>query len=330
MTAMETGQPPELDREILAGGTAALKMLAADPALRAAFVRFPALRELFAVAADRYVVGRDRAAMWSRLAVLAGKSYRVGVEFVGEEASDPAEIEAVVQEYLALVEEAPDDGDPVQLGFDLSNVGLLISRSLAVENTARILRAAAAKNMPLVISMERSGFVEQILTAFDELAPAHPNVGLVLQAHLHRTPDDLDRVATHGRKVRLVKGVYQEGTDVALARGPELTERYADLAGALLDRGVQLACGTHDAAVLTRLNERGLIPRLAEVEMLHGVRPELLRWFRERGVPCRVSAVYGENWWLHFLHRLAEYPPNVLTALADLADPGRVRFGVAY
>jgi hypothetical protein len=37
-----------------------------------------------------------------------------------------------------------------------------------------------------------------------------------------------------------------------------------------------------------------------------------------------------ENWWLHFLHRVAEYPSNVLTALADLREPARIEFGHDY
>ncbi|MEU7885526.1 proline dehydrogenase family protein [Microbispora bryophytorum] len=317
------------DESTLAG--AALRAMAANPGLRAAFLRSSALRDLFSVPAGRYVVAHDRDGLRDRLALLSAKGYRTGVEYVGEEVTDPAEVEAIVQEYLALIAEAaPGTAEPVQLGFDLSNVGSLISPDLARENTSRILRAAQAKNITVVISMERSGFVDDILKVFHELAPEHPNVGLTLQAHLHRTPEDLDAVAGHGRKVRLVKGVYRESPHVALPRGAELNERYADLAARLLDRGVPLACGTHDAATLSLLDERGLIGRLAEIEMLHGVQPALLRACRTRGVPCRVATVYGENWWLHFLHRLAEHPPNVLTALADMADPGRVRFGEEY
>lgn len=319
-----------LPPETLNLATAALKGLAADPACRAAFLRDDSLSRFFSTAAGRYIVAEDRAGLAQRLKVLSDKGYRTGAEFVGEEATEPAEIEAVVAEYLALIDESPACADPVQLGFDLSNVGLLVSPQLAVQNTARILRAAEPKNLSVVISMERSGFVDSILEAFGALAPEHPNVGLTMQAHLHRTADDVAEVAKYGRKIRLVKGVYREPAQVALPRGEELDRRYADLAERLLDLGAVLACGTHDAAVLELLDRRGLLGRLEELEMLHGVRPQLLRSYRERGVPCRVATVYGANWWLHFLHRLAEYPPNVLTALADLAEPQRVEFGRDY
>jgi proline dehydrogenase len=64
--------------------------------------------------------------------------------------------------------------------------------------------------------------------------------------------------------------------------------------------------------------------------MLHGVRPDLLKRLREDGIPCRIYCVYGRNWWLHLLHRLAEHPPNVLVSLADLGDSDGVIFGTEY
>lgn len=319
--------------EVLAKTAVALKTLAADPTCREAFLSAPSLSQILAAPAGRYVVARDRATLTGRLRLLAGKGYRTGIEYVGEEATDPAEVDAVCAEYLALVDEAPEPDrhtSAVQLGFDLSNVGLLVSRRAAVENTARILRAAAGKGIGVMISMERSGFVDRIIDVFCELAPDHPNLGLTVQAHLHRTERDLDTLAAFRRKVRLVKGVYREPAEVALPRGPQLNRRYVDLAGRLLDAGVPLACGTHDAGLLATLDEQGLTGRITELEMLHGSQPRLLRRYLELGVPCRVAAVYGENWWLHFLHRLAEYPPNVLTALADLADPARIKFGSDY
>jgi proline dehydrogenase len=48
------------------------------------------------------------------------------------------------------------------------------------------------------------------------------------------------------------------------------------------------------------------------------------------GLNARITAVYGRDQWLHFLHRLAEYAPNVLVTLADLADPSRIHFGRDY
>lgn len=317
-----------------AGARWALKMLAADQRLRDAFLDSSQLATIFKPAADRYIVAAGFDELRPKLDLLAGKGYRTGVEQVGEEARTVQEVTLVIGEYLALIERLRRGGQPdtgaVQLGFDLSNVGMLESRSVAVENTARLLDAAAEVGSSIVISMERSEFVDGVLAAFAELAVGHDNVGLTVQAHLHRTADDLPAVLATGRKIRLVKGVYRESADVALPRSSELVDRYVELAVRIVEAGAPLAVATHDAVVLERLRSIGLLQSVVEVEMLHGVQPTLLRELKSTGVPCRIATVYGANWWLHFLHRLSEYPQNVVTALADLADPGRIQFGSLY
>jgi proline dehydrogenase len=215
-----------------------------------------------------------------------------------------------------------------QVGFDLSSVGSMVSADVAYDNATRLLKAAAVKDVTLVLSMERSTFVDPILELHAALAAEHDNIAITLQAHLHRTEADV--AAVPARKVRLVKGVYREPPEVALPRGPELDRRFLDLLRTLLDRGIPVAVGTQDPGLYARLGEAGLLAYVDEAELLHGVKPWLPRRLRDEGVPTRILAVYGENWWLHFLHRLAEYPPNVLVALADLGDPTRVRFGHGY
>ncbi|MEU6819405.1 proline dehydrogenase family protein [Streptomyces atriruber] len=321
-----------LDPELLRLATNGLKKLAADPRARSAFVDHPLAAALLAPAADRYIVAADQEGLFRRLPVLEAKGYRTGVEFVGEEARDADEVRAVLDEYAELIERhrTADLATPVQLGFDLSNVGSLLSPQAAADNTAALLEAAALQGMSILISMERSSLVDDILTVFKGLAEEHENVALTLQAQLHRTEQDLATVLPLGRKIRLVKGVYDESADVALPRGAQLDDRYAGLLERILAHGNPVAVATHDASLLQLLDSRGLLVCVEEIEMLHGCRPPLLKSHKDRGIPCRVATVYGQNWWLHFLHRLAEYPPTALTALADLYEPERVRFGAAY
>ncbi|SDI11102.1 L-proline dehydrogenase [Actinokineospora alba] len=309
-------------------GARALRTLAADPACRTAFAEPDSLlRTLLAPAARRYVAAANADEVLDCAATLRAKDYQVSVEAVGEEINDPGEVEDVVTGYLDLLRRSTM---PLQLGFDLSAVGLLLSTELALENTARVLTAAAAHGSDVVISMERSEFVDDVLGVFTKLAEHHTNVGITVQAYLHRTVDDLPAILATGAKIRLVKGVYVEPADIALGRGTDLHTRYLDLAQQAIDAGARVALATQNAALLNRAAKAGVLAGAAEIEMLHGVRPELLRAHHEAGHTCRVYLTYGENWWLHLLHRLAERPLNVITALADLADPDRVVFGADY
>jgi proline dehydrogenase len=319
---------PNPERSELDLARQALRKLAADPRCRAAFEPAESLlRKLIGPAARRYVAAADQDAVLEQVAVVVGKGYRVTVEAVGEDITDPFQIEAVVDGYVTLLKKSPQ---PLQLGFDLSNVGLLVSADLARANTLRIVDAATAYGGNVMISMERSALTNDILTVFFDVAQQHANVGITLQAHLHRTDHDLDRAVALHRKIRLVKGAYALPAGVGLSRGPELDDRFLRLAERAVAGGVPLALATHDAGLLQRAAATGLLDRAEEIEMLHGVRPALLREYAHRGHPCRVYLTYGENWWLHLLHRLAEFPPTVVTALADLADPDERVFASEY
>lgn len=318
---------------VLAG--AFLRHLAMNPHYRDRFLDpGSGLRQLTQAAADRFIVASTEDDLLPRLELLASRGYQIGVELVGEEARTPEEVDAVVAAYLSLLDTTKRRGQPapdapIRLGFDLSNIGLLDSEALARRNTATLLAASASIGSPIIISMERSSFVDSILRVHRDLAADHDNVGLTVQAHLHRTENDLTDVLETAHFIRLVKGVYHESADVALPRGDELDERYVRLAGAIAASGVPLSIATHDAALLAELSDVTSLPHV-EVEMLHGVQPELLKTQRDSGRRCRIACVYGDNWWLHLLHRLAENPANVITALADLQVPERVVFGSRY
>lgn len=319
-----------LSKEVYTLACAGLKKLALNQACRDAFDKNSLFFKLFEHAAHRYIVASDAQALSGKLQALAAKGYQLGVEYVGEENHDPGVVQDFVNEYLNAIKTFARAGLKPQLGFDLSAVGLLVSQETAYHNAATILSAAAEHDIPVMISMEHSSAVDKILEVYAELAPAHHNVGITVQAHLHRTVDDLPRIISYGRKVRLVKGVYNEVPDIALPRGEELDKRYLSLLDDLLAANVAVSCATQDPNLIKRLFDGGYQLRIEELEMLHGVQPDVLRSAREAGLTCRIAAVYGDSWYLHFLHRLAESPDNVLQALADFYDPSRITFGAGY
>ncbi|KPW89936.1 MULTISPECIES: proline dehydrogenase family protein [Pseudomonas syringae group] len=308
----------------------ALKKLAMNKACRDAFTEDSLFFKLFSPAAQRYFLATNRKALLPKLNVLANKGYALSVEYVGEENSDPIVVQRFVEEYLSSIQAFAEVGLKPQLSFDLSAVGLALSQDIAYRNAAAIISKAANYDVPVMISMEHAASVDQILEVYGELAPEYANVGVTIQAYLHRTIEDLPKVLRYGRKVRLVKGVYNEPETVALPRGEALDKRYMELLLMLLNAGGGVSAATQDPDLIPRiLKQYGQLSNL-ELEMLHGVQPGLLRQVRDAGLPCRIYGVYGDSWYLHFLHRLAESPEEILGALADFSDPSRVVFAADY
>lgn len=309
-----------------------LRKIAAHPVIREKFSADPFIKQFFTETVARYIIGKSMSEAADKFDVLSVKGYLAGVEFVGEEISDGGQVEQVVEENIRFLLHARGRpfSDGLQLGFDLSSVGMLISRELAMTNTARIAKVAAEQGATIMISMERSTQTDTILDAFHQLAPSHGNLGLTIQAYMHRTEVDLPKLIKTRRKIRLVKGVYDEHSSLTLPRGKELDVRYVECIEKLAEAGSRFAVATHDPAIIDMLNARGLLDAAEELEGLHGCNPSLFHTLNNEGHRCRITGVYGEEWLLHFLHRLAEHPPNALQALADFYNPDRVVFGADY
>lgn len=335
--------------------SAALRHLARREDLKAVVLTTPALYAPLRRAAARYVAGetRDEALATARALAAAPGAHRATIDFMGEDTRAAAAARAATDEFLALVDalgptqaadDAPDAGRPdaTSVSLDLSHIGLAVSdgdagERLAAAHLAEIAAAAEAAGREVVVSMEGSARTDAILRVHAAVAARHPRVGVTLQAALHRTPDDLARLlargpaAGGGGRIRLVKGAYAEPTDRALPRGAALDARYAGLARTLLDAagaGRRVSIATHDPALLAAVvgaadvagGAAAFDARALQFEMLHGVSPDRLDRLAAAGYATRVYLVYGREWWLYLCHRLAEHPPALLDALADVVD----------
>jgi proline dehydrogenase len=179
----------------------------------------------------------------------------------------------------------------------------------------------------LWIDMEQSAYVEATLELYARARKAHPNVGVCVQAYLHRTQNDVEALISMGASVRLVKGAYSEPAQVALAKKEDVDGNYFRLARMLLGAearraGVRAVMATHDRALIARLSAWAAaqsIPRgELEFAMLFGIqRAEQLRLARE-GYRSGVLVSYGSFWFPWFMRRLAERPANIWFLVRNL------------
>jgi len=240
------------------------------------------------------------------------------IDYVGESVRDADVARAETGVFRRLIDAVRDAGLPSTVSFDLSHLGAIVDRDLALAH----VREMAAADVPLMISAEGSGRTDLVLDLYDELAPGSTHLGVTLQARLRRTPEDLTRVLRHPGTVRLVKGSFLESDDVAHRRGSdELATAYLDLARRLIAAGHPTSLATHDEDLIRAIiAEHGdaLQNGPVEFEMLRGLGTELLDTLHAEGHRTREYVIFGGDWWLYVLNRIAEEPERVLTALADL------------
>lgn len=297
----------------------ALKSIARNQELKAYIQNSKELFPILMKGANRFVAGETRREGIERVIKLYNKGYQVSLEFIGENTTSEEECMDAKNEFIELIKDLGHKQMKATVSFDLSHIGMMISDSVAFTNLEELAKVAHQHNIQLMISMEESQKTDTILSLYKRIAKSFSNVGITLQVHLERSSMDLnDLLKTPGR-IRLVKGAYQEPEGIYIPRSEELNKRYIEFVSMCVERNQPLSIATHDENLLTELKAKGLLYRPnVEVEMLDGVRPDLLRSLKEDGIQAKVYVTYGSEWYLYVVHRIAEYPPNIYTFLSDV------------
>ena len=108
-------------------------------------------------------------------------------------------------------------GVKANVSLKLTQCGLLLDRKLALENARAVVREAKARGSFVRVDMEQSGVTQATLDAVRELHAefGEEHVGAVLQSYLRRTEADARALCAERVRIRLCKGAYLEGPEVA-------------------------------------------------------------------------------------------------------------------
>jgi proline dehydrogenase len=239
--------------------------------------------------------------------------------YLGENVNTDALADQTVAEYERLFAALKESGADAHVSIKLTQFGWDVDQGRALERVRRMVKLAATNKTMLAIDMEYSSYVDSTVAAYEELARESDNVALCVQAYLHRTQDDIQRLLKVRPYIRLVKGAYRESPAVALGSRKEVDPRYRFLARELLGatgQGARIVFGTHDMNLVGQIRQDarvlGVPENNFEVQMLYGIQDAGRRKLASEGLKTRVLISYGKAWYPWFMRRLAEKPANLL------------------
>ena len=247
------------------------------------------------------------------------------VDVLGEEVRRPAEAEAVASAYHAVLDAIAGDHLEASVSVKLTALGLKVDLDLCHSFLATVVADAAARGIFVRIDMEDSSCTDDTFLLYRELREARrDNVGVVLQACLRRTLDDVAALAELRPSVRLCKGIYVEPPAIAYQDRGEIRASFVRVLDALLEAGCYPAVATHDEWLLERTLERveGMPRDSYELQMLLGVRERRAAELVAGGHRLRVYVPYGDRWYEYSLRRLQENP--ALATTVARATAGRL------
>jgi proline dehydrogenase len=280
---------------------------------------------------ERYIAGEELEDALRVVRRVNAEGKLATIDVLGEEIENPDEARSIADAYREAFEAIERERLDSNVSVKLTGLGLELGYELCRENLFAVAEHAAAGGNFVRIDMEDSSTTDDTLRLYRELRESgHDNVGIVLQARLKRTLDDVAALVELQPNVRLCKGIYLEPAEIAFRDFDAIRASFVRVLDALWDEGCYVGVATHDAWLVEqakgRVTERGFGREDYEFQMLLGVRPGLGDELVGEGHRLRIYTPFGRYWYAYSLRRLQENPKIAGYIAADTFNrlvPGR-------
>ena len=249
---------------------------------------------------------------------LNSKKIKVTLDVLGEFIKNLEEAEENKKDYIDLIDVTVKNGLDGNFSLKPTSFGMLLDEEKCYLHIREIVAKAASYNGFIRIDMEDSPCTDKEIKLFRRLRTEFPgNVGLVIQAYLKRTLEDVKDLASLNNyanpiSFRLCKGIYVEPEKIAYKKHEEINKHYLEDLEFMLKNKIHVGIATHDKYMIEsayKLLEKYDVPKnLYEFQMLYGVTPSLLESIVNEGHNMRVYVPFGKDWFNYSTRRLKENP----------------------
>lgn len=278
---------------------------------------------------NRFVAGTTTADAVKTARSLKEKGLYATIDRLGESTEDDFAAQRTVDAYVELLRALSAEGltSHAEVSVKLSAVGQALpghGEELAKKHALEIARVANEVGTTVTFDMEDHTTIDSTLRILHAVREQYPNTGGVLQAQLYRTEEDVNAHSYKDSRIRLCKGAYAEGPDVAFIERGDIDKAYVRDMRSLLDSEGYPMLATHDPRLIQigqALALRGGRDKATfEFQMLMGVRPEEQLRLAGLGYKVRVYVPYGDDWYAYLMRRMAEKPANLALFVRSLVS----------
>jgi proline dehydrogenase len=273
--------------------------------------------------ARRFVAGENFEDTIPKARALNDKKIKVTLDLLGENVKKAETASETVDTYIRLLRKIDESDLDSTISIKLTMIGLDISEEFCLKNLYRLLDEAKNLDQFVRIDMEGSGYTQRTIDIFkDAFQKYGKHVGIVIQAYLHRSKQDIPELASIGADVRLCKGAYGEPERIALQKMPAIREAFKEYTRVLLEKTTYPRIASHDDEIIEWLlrytDEKNIGKARYEIQMLYGLREETMSELAAGGYNTRVYIPYGKMWYPYFKRRLLERKENIFFVAKNL------------
>lgn len=234
------------------------------------------------------------------------------IDVLGESVTKKSEVLDAKNQFLSVWDAINDNNLNANISVKPSQMGLLLDKQFGTDTIKELVAKANSLNSFVRIDMEDSTMTDMTFDLLSNVKKEYPNVGVVIQACLKRTYDDVVLLNKAGTNYRLCKGIYNELPSIAYKDKQAIRDNYLKILELILKNGNYVGIATHDEYLINKAKE--LIKKLNisndkfEFQMLLGVREDLRNKINKEGFKIRVYVPFGADWYPYSIRRLKENP----------------------
>jgi len=263
---------------------------------------------------------------------LNSENTMITVDVLGEFITDISQAYDTRDEYLEVIEEFERNKIDGNYSVKPTSFGLLLDEEIAYQNIRAVVAKAADYGNFVRIDMEDSPCTDLEIDLYRKLKKEFPtNVGLVVQAYMRRTLNDVkDLMDIHTSEAptnyRLCKGIYIEPEEIAYKDFDEVNDRFLEDLEYMFQNGIYVGIATHDVFLVEgafKLIEKyNMKKEDYEFQMLYGVTPKLRQRVMDGNHRVRVYVPFGKDWFGYSTRRLKENPNIISHAMKSIINRG--------
>jgi len=273
--------------------------------------------------AKRFVAGEDFSHAAPKVRELNEKGISVTLDLLGENVTDRETADATTVEYCELLDGIHEQKLDSTISIKLTMLGLDIDTEYCRQNLFTLLDKARERDQFVRIDMEGSDYTQRTMDLFFDARKKYGrHVGIVIQAYLYRSREDIAALVRDNADVRLCKGAYNEPPSLAYKNMADIRAVFKEYATELITGADFTRIATHDDHLIEWTkrfaDENAIAKDKFEFQLLYGLRLSTCEDLVDEGYRVRIYVPYGTMWFPYFSRRLRERKENIWFILSNM------------
>jgi proline dehydrogenase len=269
-------------------------------------------KQVVGLFSKKYIAGETLQAGIDLVKKLNSKGIYATMDVLGESVKNKNEAIEAKDKAMEVLEAIENNKLMANLSIKPTQMGLGIDENFAYEQVLELVKKAAEYKNFVRIDMEDSSFIDKTINLYKKIYEQYKNVGIVIQAYMKRSYDDVLILNKNGTNYRLCKGIYVEPASIAHKDRQIIRDNYLKILDAMFKDGNYVGIATHDKPLIEasykRIKEKDIPKDKFEFQMLLGVREDLRDKINNNGYKIRIYVPFGKDWYAYSVRRLKENP----------------------